>query len=489
MSDNSTGTKDMRPHFEDIQHHYDLSDDFFGVFQDPTRKYSCAYFTGPDATLSEAQIANVDQHLDALDLKPGMTLLEVGCGWGLTLQRAMEKYDVNVIGLTLSKNQKAYCDQLLRKLDSERTFDVRLEGWEQFHSPVDRIVSIEAFEHFGFERYDDFFKTCFDILPDDGRMTIQSSVGFHPYDLAEKGKKLTFDLARFVKFIITEIFPGGRIPTTKMMVEHGEKAGFVVPEPVSLRNHYIKTLGIWASRSSSQGRGDRRHRRGELPPLHAVPDGRPVLLRRRGHRRQPGHLPQARRRSRLTSARRQDSADALARPGGFAVRFSKHIRLGEYQGGGRSVVDAAVISEKMRKNFDNIHAHYDLSDDFFGLFQDPSRIYSCAYFEPDSLSLEEAQYAKVDLHLDRLDLKPGMTCSTSAAAGVPCMKRAVERHDVNVVGLTLSHNQHAASTATARSARHRPQPACAAARLGGVRRARRPHPVHRGVRALRVRAL
>ena len=170
---------------------------------------------------------------------------------GLTLQRAMEKYDVNVIGLTLSKNQQAYCTQLLSKLDTERTFDVRLEGWEQFHSPVDRIVSIEAFEHFGFERYDDFFKTCFDILPDDGRMTIQSSVGYHPYDLAERGKKLTFELARFVKFIITEIFPGGRIPTTKMMVEHGEKSGFVVPEVLSLRNHYIKTLGIWAGRLES----------------------------------------------------------------------------------------------------------------------------------------------------------------------------------------------------------------------------------------------
>jgi cyclopropane-fatty-acyl-phospholipid synthase len=248
MADNSTGTTDMRPHFEDIQAHYDLSDDFFGVFQDPTRKYSCAYFTGPDVTLSEAQIANVDLNLGKLDLKPGMTLLEIGCGWGLTLQRAMEKYDVNVIGLTLSKNQKVYCDQLLAKANSDRKFEVRLEGWEQFHAPVDRIVSIEAFEHFGFERYDDYFKTCFDILPDDGRMTIQSSVGYHPYDLAARGKKLTFELARFIKFMITEIFPGGRIPTTQMMVEHGEKAGFVVPETMSLRNHYIKTLGIWADR-------------------------------------------------------------------------------------------------------------------------------------------------------------------------------------------------------------------------------------------------
>ena len=188
-------------------------------------------------TLSEAQIANVDQHLDRLDLKPGMTLLEVGCGWGVTLRRAMEKYDVNVIGLTLSKNQQAYCTQLLSKVDSDRTFDVRLEGCQHLNSPVDRIVSIEAFEHFGFERYDDFFKTCYDVMPDDGRMTVQSSVGYHPYDLAERGKKLTFELARFIKFLITEIFPGGRIPSTSMMVEHGEKAGFVVPVPYSLRNH------------------------------------------------------------------------------------------------------------------------------------------------------------------------------------------------------------------------------------------------------------
>jgi cyclopropane-fatty-acyl-phospholipid synthase len=238
--------KGLTPHFADIQAHYDLSDDFFGLFQDPTRKYSCGYFTGPDCTLSEAQIADVDLNLAKLDLKPGMTLLEVGCGWGLTLQRAMERYDVNVIGLTLSKNQQAYCQQLLETIDTDRTFEVRLEGWEQFHSPVDRIVSIEAFEHFGFERYDDFFKNCFEVLPADGRMTVQSSTAYHPLDLAARGKKLTFELARFIKFMYTEIFPGGRLPSTQMMVDHGEKAGFVVPEPMSLRNHYIKTLGLWA---------------------------------------------------------------------------------------------------------------------------------------------------------------------------------------------------------------------------------------------------
>src|ERR1700756_6013048 len=125
MADQTANTKDdMRPHFEDIQAHYDLSDEFFGLFQDPTRKYSCAYYTGPNVTLSEAQIADVDLNLDKLDLKPGMTLLDIGCGWGTTMKRAVEKYDVNVIGLTLSKNQHARAQHVLDGLDTKRSRQV-----------------------------------------------------------------------------------------------------------------------------------------------------------------------------------------------------------------------------------------------------------------------------------------------------------------------------------------------------------------------------
>jgi cyclopropane-fatty-acyl-phospholipid synthase len=230
---------------EDIQAHYDLSDDFFGLFQDPTRTYSSAYFVRDDMTLEEAQIAKIDLNLDQLDLKPGMTLLDIGCGWGTTMKRAVEKYDVNVVGLTLSKNQHARAQMVLDGVDTNRSHQVLLRGWEDFTDPVDRIVSIEAFEHFGFENYDHFFKNTFNIMPEDGRMTVQSSVAYHPYDLNARGKKLTFETARFIKFILTEIFPGGRLPSTGMMVEHGEKAGFVVPEPISLRESYIKTLRIW----------------------------------------------------------------------------------------------------------------------------------------------------------------------------------------------------------------------------------------------------
>jgi hydroxy mycolic acid synthase MmaA4 len=245
MPDTSPSSTKMRPHFEDVQAHYDLSDEFFALFQDPSRTYSCAYFDPADLTLEQAQTAKIDLNLDKLDLEPGMTLLDIGCGWGATMKRAMEKYDVNVIGLTLSKNQQAYTARLLDHVDSGRNHDVQLHGWEEFSNPVDRIVSIEAFEHFGFDRYDDFFENCVSIMPDDGRMTIQSTTSYHPYDMAQRGIPITFERLRFVKFILTEIFPGGRIPTVKMMQEHGEKAGFVVPEVLSLRSHYIKTLSIW----------------------------------------------------------------------------------------------------------------------------------------------------------------------------------------------------------------------------------------------------
>src|SRR5246127_4873408 len=103
----------LRPAYEDVQAHYDISNDFFGLFQDPTRTYSCAFFQREDMTLEEAQIAKIDLALGKLGLQPGMTLLDIGCGWGSVMKRAIEKYDVNVIGLTLSKNQCTFGQDLL----------------------------------------------------------------------------------------------------------------------------------------------------------------------------------------------------------------------------------------------------------------------------------------------------------------------------------------------------------------------------------------
>ncbi|OBI88004.1 cyclopropane mycolic acid synthase family methyltransferase [Mycobacterium asiaticum] len=236
----------LKPHFDDVQAHYDLSDDFFRLFLDPTQTYSCAYFERDDMTLEEAQIAKIDLALGKLGLQPGMTLLDVGCGWGATMRRAIEKYDVNVVGLTLSKNQANHVQQTFDAMDTQRSRRVLLEGWEQFDEPVDRIVSIGAFEHFGFDRYDDFFALAYRVLPADGVMLLHTITALIPDQMIERGMPLTFEMARFIKFIVTEIFPGGRLPSIEKVDEHATKAGFRLTRRQSLQPHYARTLDLWA---------------------------------------------------------------------------------------------------------------------------------------------------------------------------------------------------------------------------------------------------
>ena len=236
----------LMPHFADVQAHYDLSDDFFRLFLDPTQTYSCAYFEREDMTLEEAQLAKIDLALGKLGLQPGMTLLDVGCGWGATMRRATEKYDVNVVGLTLSKNQAAHVQKLFEEMDSPRRRRVLLNGWEQFDEPVDRIVSIGAFEHFGHDRYDDFFKMAHNILPADGVMLLHTITGLTEQQMIDHGLPITLWLAQFIKFIVTEIFPGGRTPTIEMVEEHSAKAGFTLTRRQSLQPHYARTLDLWA---------------------------------------------------------------------------------------------------------------------------------------------------------------------------------------------------------------------------------------------------
>jgi cyclopropane-fatty-acyl-phospholipid synthase len=237
----------LTPRFADVQAHYDLSDDFFRLFLDPTQTYSCAYFEREDMTLEEAQLAKIDLALGKLNLQPGMTLLDVGCGWGSTARRAVEKYDVNVVGLTLSKNQAAQVQKSFEEVGSPRSKRVLLNGWEQFDEPVDRIVSIGAFEHFGHDRYDDFFTMAHSVLPADGVMLMHTITGLSKQQIIDRGLPITFWLARFGKFMMTEIFPGGRLPTIEMVEEHSAKAGFTLTRRQSLQPHYARTLDLWAA--------------------------------------------------------------------------------------------------------------------------------------------------------------------------------------------------------------------------------------------------
>ena len=117
---------EMRPFFEEVQSHYDHSDDFFELFLDSTRTYSCAYFGDGNATLEEAQKAKIDLSMRKCELAPGMKLLDIGCGWGSTAFRAAEQYEVNVVGLTLSENQYEYASRRARESGVSDTVQFRL---------------------------------------------------------------------------------------------------------------------------------------------------------------------------------------------------------------------------------------------------------------------------------------------------------------------------------------------------------------------------
>lgn len=246
MSRNSAGAIRTRSNEADVRAHYDLSNEFFALFQDPTRTYSCAYFPHEGMSLQEAQVAKLDLTLDKLGLQPGMTLLDIGCGWGSMMKRAVERYDVNVVGVTLSKNQDAYCRQVLDSIDSQRSYRVLLKDWADFTEPVDRIVIIEALEHFGFDRYDDFFKFAYDVMPEDGVMLLHSITALHPRQMTERGIPMTIEMAKFIRFILTDIFPGGRLPSIEKVENHCAKAGFDVTRRQSLQSDFAHTLDLWA---------------------------------------------------------------------------------------------------------------------------------------------------------------------------------------------------------------------------------------------------
>ncbi|HUH68657.1 MAG TPA: mycolic acid methyltransferase MmaA1 [Mycobacterium sp.] len=237
----------LRPYYEESQSAYDISDDFFGLFLDPTWVYTCAYFERDDMTLEEAQLAKLDLALDKLNLEPGMTLLDVGCGWGGAVVRAVEQYDVNVIGITLSRNHYEGSKARLAKIPTTRRTEARLQGWEEFDEKVDRIITIEAFDAFKKERYPAFFEYSYDWLPDDGRMLLHSLFTYDRRWLHERGIPLTMSDLRFLKFLREWIFPGGELPSEPDIVDNARAAGFSLEQTQLLQQHYARTLDTWAA--------------------------------------------------------------------------------------------------------------------------------------------------------------------------------------------------------------------------------------------------
>ncbi len=246
---------EIRPTHHDVRAIYDEdhSDDILELFLDSTMSYTCAYFEREDMTLEEAQIAKLDLALGKLKMKPGQTLLEVGCGYGHCAKRAAMKFGVNVIGLTPSL--------IHTRLAAERTSDlgpdagqveIRNEGWETWHGACDGIVSIGALEHIRSENYPPFFARCFESLPSGGRALIHCIVRYdwrtekRQAEFKAKGIALTHDDVLFAKFIAKEIFPGGQLLDPDVITGEAERAGFVTERTHFFRSHYVRTLECWA---------------------------------------------------------------------------------------------------------------------------------------------------------------------------------------------------------------------------------------------------
>ena len=234
----TTRTRFRRPVADETDllagYHYDFSNEFYGLWLDPTMTYSCAYFPTGAESLEEAQIAKLDLAFRKVGLQRGHRLLDIGCGWGAAAERAAVKYGARAVGLTLSANQLAYASTRTR---ADRELEYRLESWESYTTPCDRIVSFGAFEHFSVAKYDAFFARCHEVLTDGGSMLIQTITIGKP--------STSFKLFRYAYFLRKEFFPGAELPPPEVVISYARRGGFELLHAESLRAHYCRTLDEW----------------------------------------------------------------------------------------------------------------------------------------------------------------------------------------------------------------------------------------------------
>lgn len=217
---------------EDVQSHYDLGNDFYALWLDPSMTYSCAYFENPQVTLEEAQLAKVHHILKKLDPKPGQTLLDIGCGWGTLMLTAAKEYDLKVVGITLSEEQAKEVQARIKAEGLENRAQVILEDYRQLeHEPFDYITSVGMFEHVGPENLAEYFQTVYKYLADDGVALI------HGITRQQGGA--------YNGWINKYIFPGGYIPGMTEILGRIVDSGLQVADMETLRRHYQKTLEIW----------------------------------------------------------------------------------------------------------------------------------------------------------------------------------------------------------------------------------------------------
>ena len=221
---------------KNVAHHYDLSAKFYDLFLDADRQYSCAYFDQPNMTLEEAQAAK-KRHI-AAKLKfdtAGLSVLDIGSGWGGLALEFARAAGARVLGVTLSTEQLALANQRAAAAGLSERCRFALQDYRELNSPFDRIVSVGMFEHVGVRYYDTFFRKLHHLLAPDG-VALVHTIG------------RTDGPGSTNPWITKYIFPGGYVPALSEVMAAIERSGLYVTDVEILRLHYAETLKEWRTR-------------------------------------------------------------------------------------------------------------------------------------------------------------------------------------------------------------------------------------------------
>jgi cyclopropane-fatty-acyl-phospholipid synthase len=226
-----------------VRFHYDVSDDFYALWLDPRRVYSCAYFRDAGMTLAQAQEAKLDHICRKLMLREGERFLDIGAGWGGLLLWAAERYGVRAHGITLSRNQHAHVNRLIEARGLRARVRMELLDYRVLpeDEPYDKIASVGMFEHVGLRRAPEYFRKISQLLRPKG-LFLNHAIA-RPEGVSDDAASL---------FVRKRIFPGGELIHLHETIRAAEQAGFEVLDVENLRPHYARTCRLWEQRLAAE---------------------------------------------------------------------------------------------------------------------------------------------------------------------------------------------------------------------------------------------
>jgi cyclopropane-fatty-acyl-phospholipid synthase len=233
-----------------ISHHYDVGNDFYRLVLGESMVYSCAFWRSEDPGygLADAQRDKLELICRKLGLKPGMRLLDVGCGWGSLALHAAREHGVSVVGVTLSREQVEYARKRIAEAGLADQVEIRLQDYRDVDdAPFDAISSVGMAEHVGVEQYAQYASSLFRLLRRGGRLLNHQIADLHPAEAVEHRGPLARLRDRSPSFIQAYVFPDGELAPVGTTVSLLEQAGFEVRDVEALREHYARTLRAWVA--------------------------------------------------------------------------------------------------------------------------------------------------------------------------------------------------------------------------------------------------